>query len=203
MADDTATDETARDGAEADTVTETEVALILRAASFAAHKHRSQKRKGVGKLPYITHPLDVANVLAGTGGVTDATILVAALLHDTVEDTETSPEELESEFGREVRLLVAEVSDDKSLAKDERKRLQVSHAAAASVAAKQLKLGDKICNVRDITHDPPADWPLERRLGYLDWAGEVVEGCRGVNPALEDRFDKLVEEGRAALARKG
>ncbi len=191
------TDDTARDG------TETEVALILRAASFAAHKHRSQKRKGAGKLPYITHPLDVANVLAGTGGVTDVTILVAALLHDTVEDTETSPEELEREFGSEVRLLVAEVSDDKSLAKEERKRLQVTHTAAASAAAKQLKLGDKICNVRDVTHDPPADWPLERRLGYLSWAEEVVEGCRGVNPALEHRFDQLVEEGRAALGRMG
>lgn len=180
--------------------TQTEVALVLRAASFAAHKHRSQKRKGADGLPYITHPLDVASELAGTGGVTDVTILVAALLHDTVEDTGTSPEELEKEFGRGVRLLVAEVSDDKSLPKDERKRLQIEHAASASAAAKQIKLGDKICNVRDVTRDPPADWLLERRRKYLSWATKVVEGCRGVNPALEDRFDELVEEGRAALS---
>jgi (p)ppGpp synthase/HD superfamily hydrolase len=182
------------------TETETEIAIVLRAASFAARKHQSQTRKGVDELPYITHPLDVASELAGTGGVTDVTILVAALLHDTVEDTGTSPEELEKAFGREVRLLVAEVSDDKSLPKDERKRRQIEHAAAASAAAKQLKLADKICNVRDVTNDPPAHWSLERRLEYLEWASDVVVGCRGVNAALEHRFDQLVAAGRAALA---
>lgn len=179
---------------------ETEVALILRAASFAAGKHRTQKRKGADGLPYITHPLAVASVLAGVGGVTEVTTLVAALLHDTVEDTGTLLEDLEAEFGREVRLLVAEVSDDKGLPKDERKRLQIEHAAAASDAAKQLKLGDKICNVRDVTSDPPKDWSLERRLNYLDWAEKVVAGCRGVNAALERYFDDMVAEGRAALA---
>jgi guanosine-3',5'-bis(diphosphate) 3'-pyrophosphohydrolase len=177
-------------------------ARLLEAASFAADRHRKQKRKGVGGLPYITHPLAVASVLAGTGGVTDVTVLVAALLHDTVEDTETTPEEFETEFGSEVRRLVAEVSDDKSLEKAERKRLQIVHAASASDAAKQLKLADKICNVRDVTVDPPADWSLKRRREYLDWAVAVVDGCRGVNADLERHFDELVAEGRATLARE-
>jgi guanosine-3',5'-bis(diphosphate) 3'-pyrophosphohydrolase len=191
------TDDTVRDD------TETEVALVLRAASFGADRHRKQKRKGVGGLPYINHPLAVASVLAGIGGVTDVTLLVAALLHDTVEDTETSPEELEMEFGSEVRRLVAEVSDDKGLEKTERKRLQIVHAASASDAAKQLKLADKICNVRDVTLDPPADWSLERRREYLDWAVAVIDGCRGVNAALDRHFDKLVAAGRASLAKEG
>ncbi len=153
MADDTATDETARDGAEADTVTETEVALILRAASFAAHKHRSQKRKGVGKLPYITHPLDVANVLAGTGGVTDATILVAALLHDTVEDTETSPEELES--GVRPRGAPARRG---GLRRQEpgQGRAQAAAGLACRRSLRRRKAAQawrQVYNVRDITHE--------------------------------------------------
>lgn len=179
------------------------LARLLEAAGFAADRHRKQTRKGVAAVPYITHPLGVASTLASEGKVSDVTILVAALLHDTVEDTETTPEELEARFGREVRLLVDEVSDDKDLEKAERKRLQIVHAAAASDAAKQLKLADKMCNVRDVTLDPPADWSLQRRREYLEWSVAVVEGCRGLNEALERRFDEVVAEGRAALAAEG
>jgi len=181
---------------------QSDLARLLEAAGFAADRHRKQKRKGREALPYVNHPLAVASVLANDGKVGDVTILVAAVLHDTVEDTETTPEELETRFGREVRLLVDEVSDDKDLEKTERKRLQIVHAASASDAAKQLKLADKICNVRDVTVDPPADWSLELRREYLDWAVAVVDGCRGVNQALEDRFDELVAAGHATLDRE-
>ena len=179
-----------------------DLALLLKAASFSADRHRGQSRKGVGATPYINHPLDVASTVANVGGVTDATTLVAAVLHDTVEDTSTTAEELEEIFGREVRLLVGEVTDDKSLPKAERKRLQVEHTATLSSAAKLIKLGDRICNVRDVSENPPPDWSLQRRREYLDWSERVVAGCRGVNESLECRFDSVVREARETLARE-
>jgi GTP diphosphokinase / guanosine-3',5'-bis(diphosphate) 3'-diphosphatase len=186
----------------ADTV-ENDLALLLRAAAFSAERHRDQRRKGLDASPYINHPLDVADALASIGGVVDTTTLVAALLHDTIEDTTASPDELEARFGAEVRRLVEEVTDDKRLGTAERKRLQVEHTAALSTAAKQIKLGDKLCNVRDVVENPPSGWGTERRLAYLDWAAAVVDGCRGANERLERRFDHVLSHGRAALKREG
>ena len=174
----------------------TATATLLEALAFAARKHRDQRRKDAEASPYINHPIAVAHVLATEGAVTDVRVLAAAILHDTVEDTETTFAELEERFGAMVAALVRELSDDKSLPKQERKRLQVRHAAAASPGAKQIKLGDKICNVRDITDTPPADWPSARRLEYLDWAAQVVDACRGANPRLEAVFDAAVAGAR-------
>lgn len=176
-----------------------DAARLLEAVHFSAEKHRDQRRKGVSRAPYINHPIEVAHVLASVGGVTDLTTLLAAILHDTIEDTGTTGEELESRFGREVRLLVEEMTDDKRLPKEERKRLQIAHAAHASPKAKLIKLADKICNVRDVTHAPPADWPHERRVAYLDWTEEVVAGCRGVNTMLERHCDEVLAAGRKVL----
>ena len=173
---------------------------LLRAVHFAADKHRDQRRKGADASPYINHPIEVAEVLARVGGVSDLATLQAGVLHDTVEDTEATFEELEDRFGPDVAALVAEVSDDKSLPSEERKRRQVEHAPRLSRAAKEIKLADKICNVRDVQSDPPASWDLERRLGYLDWTAAVVEGCRGANAALEGRYDQVLREARGALA---
>ena len=163
--------------------------LILRAASFAAYKHRNQRRKDADASPYINHPLGLACVLADEGEVIDPAILCAALLHDTIEDTDTTPEELEREFGMEIRALVQEVTDDKSLPKEERKRAQVEHAAHISDKAKRVKLADKICNLRDVASTPPSDWPLERRREYFDWAKSVIDNFRGVDARLEAVFD--------------
>jgi len=174
--------------------------LLLKAVAFSADRHRDQRRKGADASPYINHPLDVANILANVGGVTDLTTLVGAVLHDTIEDTCTSPEELEATFGREVRLLVEEVTDDKSLPKAERKRLQIEHAPLLSAPAKLIKLADKISNVRDVAENPPTDWSLQRRREYLEWTGHVVAGCRGVNELLDRHFDQVVREGREALS---
>jgi len=176
-----------------------DVHLLLKAARFSAEKHRDQRRKDSHASPYINHPLQVAETLASVGGVEDVSLLVAALLHDTVEDTGTRPEEIETEFGAEVLFLVMEVTDDKSLPKPERKRLQVEHAPHKSHRAKLLKLADKICNVNDILNTPPADWSLQRRREYLLWTEQVVEGLRGANPALERRYDELLAEGKQAL----
>jgi guanosine-3',5'-bis(diphosphate) 3'-pyrophosphohydrolase len=172
--------------------------LLLRALAFAAEKHRHQRRKGAGASPYINHPIAVASVLAEAGETDEAT-LIAAVLHDTVEDTATTPAELEEQFGPVVAGLVREVTDDKSLPSAERKRRQVERAAGASPRAKRIKLADKICNVRDVTHDPPASWPLERRLEYLSWAERVIAGCRGASAPLEATFDRALRDARAML----
>ena len=131
--------------------------------------------------------------------MTDLAVLSAAVLHDTLEDTETTPAELEERFGPEVRALVEEMTDDKSLPKLERKRLQVEHAPGVSDKAKLIKLADKIANVRDVCTTPPSDWNLERRREYLEWTQAVLAGCRGVNPGLETCYDESVAEGRRKL----
>ncbi|MBT8488635.1 MAG: bifunctional (p)ppGpp synthetase/guanosine-3',5'-bis(diphosphate) 3'-pyrophosphohydrolase [Gemmatimonadetes bacterium] len=163
---------------------------VIRAAAFAADKHRDQRRKDHAASPYINHPLAVASELT-RHGIVDPITIQAALLHDTVEDTETSPEELVEQFGERVASVVMEVTDDKSLPKAERKRLQILHAPEISDRAKLVKLGDKICNARDVSSNPPADWSHDRRREYLEWTREVVDGCRGVYAELEASFDEL------------
>jgi (p)ppGpp synthase/HD superfamily hydrolase len=172
---------------------------LLRALSFAARKHRDQRRKGSARAPYINHLIDVARLLADIGGVSETSLLVAAILHDAVEDTETSRAEIEREFGQEVASIVAEVTDDKSLPKDERKRRQIEHAPMMSAAAKQLKIADKISNVGELAPDEPPDWSPERRRENLAWAQQVESGFRGTNAALERRFDEVVAERHRAL----
>lgn len=179
------------------------VATILKALHFAASKHRDQRRKDVEASPYINHPIEVAELLSRVGGVHDLITLQGAVLHDTIEDTETTPGELEAAFGPEVRRLVEEVTDDKRLPKAERKRLQIEHAPQLSERAQQIKLADKISNVRAVTQTPPADWPLARRQEYLDWTEQVVAGLRGCNPSLEILYHQLLEEGRYTLGAKG
>jgi len=175
------------------------VTVILKALHFAADKHRDQRRKDVGASPYINHPIEVAELLARVGGVTDLVTLQGALLHDTIEDTDTTPEELEREFGPEVRRVVEEVTDDKNLPKADRKRLQIVHAPHASGRARLIKLADKIANVRSVTHTPPAKWPRERRQEYLDWTEQVIAGVRGINPPLETLYFELLDKGRRVL----
>jgi guanosine-3',5'-bis(diphosphate) 3'-pyrophosphohydrolase len=167
-----------------------DLTLLLKALAFAAHKHRDQRRKDAGASPYINHPIALADVLVNEGGVSDIEVLCAALLHDTLEDTDTRQEELVNAFGSRVARVVAEVTDDKSLSSPERKRLQIEHAPKLSPEAKLVKLADKICNLRDIVERPPAKWDVQRRREYFDWAKRVVSGVRGVHPRLEAAFDE-------------
>lgn len=181
------------------TTTDSALAQLLRAARFAAEKHRMQRRKDPDASPYINHPLSVAEVLS-RHGVGDVVTLCAAVLHDTIEDTETSAEELRDRFGAEVAGVVLEVTDDKELPKERRKELQVEHARSLSDRAKLVKLGDKICNVLDVGQRPPPDWDRQRRMEYLDWTERVVAGCRGVNPQLEARYDDVLAAERRRIA---
>ena len=165
---------------------------FAKAVAFAADKHRNQRRKDAEASPYINHPIALANVLANEGGVEDVTVLCAAVLHDTIEDTETTSEELQAIFGPKVASVVMEVTDDKSLEKSLRKQRQVEHAPHISKEAKLVKLADKISNLRDIIASPPADWSAERKQTYFEWAAKVVAGVRGVHPGLESVFDGLL-----------
>lgn len=169
---------------------------LLKALSFAADKHRFQRRKDTEETPYINHPIRVALTLAETGGETNIDLLTAAVLHDTIEDTETSASEIESHFGSLVLNLVLEVTDDKNLSKEERKKLQVLHAPHKSLLAKKLKLADKICNVYDILHHPPGNWSAERKHNYLTWAENILTGLKGANPLLEEHLAELIRQGR-------
>jgi len=164
--------------------------ILLAALAFAAHKHRDQRRKDVNASPYINHPIALADVLVNEGGVAEVEVLCSALLHDTIEDTATTPGELAGAFGARIAAIVGEVTDDKTLKKAERKALQVEHAAHISREAKLVKLADKICNLRDVAGHPPADWSLERRREYFDWAKQVVDRLRGVHATLEAVFDE-------------
>ncbi len=170
-----------------------EFGLVVRALAFAAAKHRNQRRKDPAASPYINHPIALVDVLVNEAGVTDPEVIAAALLHDTIEDTMTTAAELEAAFGPRVRRIVEEVTDDKDLPKEERKRLQIEHAPQLSPAARLVKLADKITNLRDVAAHPPHGWTLDRRREYFDWAKRVIDGLRGAHPALEALFDRAYD----------
>ena len=169
--------------------------LLIRAIEFAARKHRMQRRKDVDASPYINHPIALMSVLCVEGGIDDPVVLAAAALHDTIEDTETTRDELAKAFGETIAGIVAELTDDKSLPKAERKLLQIEHAQHMSAAASSVKLADKICNIRDVGENQPADWSEHRRREYFEWARSVVDGLQNPHPMLRQLFDDVIARG--------
>ena len=175
------------------------IRLVTRAAHFAAQRHADQRRKGRRREPYINHLAEVAALLSEATEGEDAALVAACFLHDTIEDTPTSPDELRDLFGDDIAAVVMEVTDDKSLPKLERKRLQIVTAAKKSRRAKMLKLADATSNVRALAVDPPTDWDGDRALDYIAWAEQVIGHCRGLNSKLEHAFDAAVSGARAAV----
>lgn len=173
-------------------------AAFLEALRFAAYQHRYQQRKD-NVTPYINHPIAVASILLNEAGVTDEIVLIAALLHDTVEDTDTRFADIEQRFGRTVRDVVAEVTDDKSLPKAARKQAQIDHAPSLSDRARLIKIADKTANLRDVANAPPQDWPLSRLDEYLDWGKAVIDPIRGSHAQLEDLFDQAYWQGKEKI----
>ena len=171
------------------TAAQSAVVRLLDAIAFAAERHRAQRRKDEEASPYINHPIALATLLAGSAGVEDVAVLQAAVLHDTIEDTDTTAEELRARFGPEVAAIVMAVTDDPSLDKARRKELQVERAAQASREVALVKWADKICNLRDMSSAPPAGWSIERRREYFHWAKRVVDRLPQVSPALRAAFD--------------
>ena len=168
-----------------------DLSLVMKATDYAADKHRGQSRKDANNTPYINHPIALANLLTNHAGITDTNIIVAALLHDTVEDTDATVDDIEEIFGITIRNIVMEVTDDKSLPSAARKQLQIKHAATLSYEAKLVKLADKISNLQDILKNPPVKWSLERKREYFDWAKAVIDQLRGTNTKLEALFDEI------------
>lgn len=177
------------------------VTSLASAYARAAHWHSGQKRKGEAAEPYVNHLTEVAELVAEATEGGDLPLVIAAVLHDAVEDAGVTARQIAAAFGEDVAALVMEVTDDKSLPKEERKRLQVETTPHKSSRAKIIKLADKTSNLNAIRTSPPP-WPLERRQAYLDWARAVVAGARGVNPMLEERFDAAARELEAALNEK-
>ncbi len=171
--------------------TERELNPILKALNFAALKHKDQRRKDPEESPYINHPIALANILCNEAHINDVEVICGALLHDTVEDTDTTPEEIEDVFGSAIRQIVMDLTDDKGLDKEARKLKQIEHATHICDKAKLVKLADKISNLRDITSCPPANWTVQRKREYFDWAKRVIDELRGVNARLESLFDAV------------
>jgi GTP diphosphokinase / guanosine-3',5'-bis(diphosphate) 3'-diphosphatase len=166
------------------------VQRILAAAMFAAEKHAAQKRKGAAAEPYVNHLIEVAQLTASSGEQLDVNLVMAAFLHDTIEDTGTTAQELEKAFGSDVAALVLEMTDDKSLPKEVRKELQVQSAPHKSVRAQVIKLADKISNLRSLLASPPANWNAERKRQYFAWAQRVVNALSAPNPILKAEFER-------------
>jgi GTP diphosphokinase / guanosine-3',5'-bis(diphosphate) 3'-diphosphatase len=169
--------------------------LVLKAADAAARWHVHHRRKGPAEEPYINHLIEVAMLVAEATGGSDTNLVIAALLHDAIEDSEVPRELIAETFGDDVASIVVEVTDDKSLPKAERKLKQIETAAMKTPRAKLLKLADKTSNLRAVAASPPADWSIKRRIEYVEFARKVVSGLRGTNPKLEEQFD---EAARAA-----
>ncbi len=172
---------------------------IIDAVIFAARKHQGHVRKDETGSPYITHPLAVARTITTIGKIHDLSILIAAILHDTIEDTDTTQSEIRESFGEKILSIVLELTDDKSLKKMVRKQQQVIHASQLSWEAKIIKLADKLTNCQDILYTPPKDWSIDRRREYIQWAADVVTQIRGTNPPLEAAFDKMLTEAEENL----
>lgn len=167
--------------------------MLASALEFARHKHRNQQRKDAARTPYITHPIEVKEILQNAG-VSDTNVLAAALLHDTVEDTDTTHAELVDTFGETVAGLVQECTDDKRLPKATRKQLQITKAAQVSPSAQLVKLADKISNLRSLHHAPPVGWSDTRIRGYFDWSYLVCRPKFGQNAILDAEIKQLCAE---------
>jgi HD domain len=164
---------------------------VMRAAQFAADRHRSQRRKGASREPYINHLLEVAALLSEATDGQDMDLVIAGLLHDLVEEHGMGADDIASQFGPGVAALVFEVTEDKSLPPADRRRLQIVHAARRSPRARMLTISDLVSNLRSLRQSPPPDWPIERQRDYLDWAHSIVGESRGVSPPLEAAFDDV------------
>ncbi|MFC0220732.1 HD domain-containing protein [Pseudochelatococcus lubricantis] len=177
----------------------TNVLGLTRALVYAAEAHANQRRKGAAQEPYINHLIEVLDLVARATGGEDGELLIAALLHDVVEDTPISAEELAAAFGARVARIVIENSDDMTLPKDERRRQRIAAMAHKSPEARIVKTADVISNLRAIAVSPPAGWAMDRRLGYLEGCRQLIDAGRGANAVIETLFDQTAADAERAI----
>jgi guanosine-3',5'-bis(diphosphate) 3'-pyrophosphohydrolase len=175
------------------------VRLVSEAAELAARRHSGMARKGRGNEPYINHLTEVANLLSAATDGADAELVAAGWLHDAIEDTETTREELAKKFSERIASLVVECTDDMSLPKAERRRLQVINASHKSPSAKLIKIADKVSNIHARILPDPTTEERDDLVDYTNWAEQVVAGCRGGNAWLDNRFNEAVAQARSSL----
>ena len=173
---------------------------VLKAADASARWHVHQRRKGAAEEPYVNHLLEVASLVAEATDGKDPELVIAALLHDAIEDQEVPRGIIVEVWGEGNAKLVEEVTDEKALPKEDRKRKQVESASKKSDRAKILKLADKTSNLRAITASPSKEWSVKRRLEYVEWARQVVDGLRGANSWLEAQFDKAADVAEGSVS---
>lgn len=176
-----------------------DIRRVMAALAFAARAHANQRRKGAAQEPYVNHLIEVAELVAEATGGGDEDALIAALLHDVVEDTPITAEELAAQFGAEVARVVVENSDDMTLPKDARRRARIESAPRKSARARLVKSADLISNLRAMAASPPAGWPVDRKLGYLEGCRALMDAARGPNPWIEARFDETAAETERAI----
>jgi GTP diphosphokinase / guanosine-3',5'-bis(diphosphate) 3'-diphosphatase len=172
---------------------------LLSAIRFAAERHRDDRRKGETAAPYINHPITVADQLAEQGLGDDIELLMAAVLHDVIEDTDATYDDLNRQFGSRVAGIVLEVSDDKTLEKEARRQKVVDSIGKKSREARLIKLSDLRANVHDIVHYPPK-WTVERKLNYLRWAERVAVAIAGTHPGLEEALNTELKAAMRVVA---
>lgn len=174
-----------------------QLCLIADALKFAADQHRDQRRKDSFAAPYINHPIELMHTLIFDGKILDIDTIVGAILHDTIEDTGATYAGIAKRFGLSVAVIVDEVSDDKSLPKEERKLLQIEHASLITAKSQAVKVADKICNGRDLIRCRPVGWDDARVSTYFNWARTVVNQIRPVWPDFVDVFDDVFNQAAA------
>jgi len=170
---------------------------LMNACDYAARCHSGQTRGGAAREPYVNHVIEVAARVARSPDASEV-LVIGALLHDVIEDTDGTAADIAARFGADVASLVLEVTDDTTLPRDERKARQVRDVAGKTADARRIKLADKAANLAALCDSPP-DWDTARRIAYLDWAERVIAGCRGLDPVLEAAFDAEAARLRAAL----
>jgi guanosine-3',5'-bis(diphosphate) 3'-pyrophosphohydrolase len=171
---------------------------VFEALEFAAYKHRRQKRKGAIGIPYINHPIEVAGMLVRSMNEPSKELIIAALLHDTMEDTDVSNEEIEEKFGKQISDIVSEVTDNMSLPSEKRRKIQIEKAHSLSYEARCIKITDKTCNIHDMLYTKVM-WSRKRKINYIIWAKNIVEQIQGTHNDLESAFNNMLKESETLL----
>ncbi|EFO18322.1 hypothetical protein LOAG_10172 [Loa loa] len=170
------------------------ISLIIEAVDLAARRHRQQRRKDAAQTPYVNHPIGVAYILTSEGQITDTTTIIAAILHDIVEHTKTTDEEIRKMFGDEIADIVKECTMVRSMKREARMKSELEKASKLSHKAKLVQLADKLNNIRDIERGTPLGWTKQHVTEYIIFAKDLLSKIRGIHGPLESALDDIINK---------